>query len=221
MPQLSGRQWLLVCVGLVLLATTAFGLYGIVRGPAEPEHSHPRSSPVRVTPSRSTAPPITALAERTLPHTADPIAYARTVALALFTWDTTTGLLPSDYSSAVLADADPSGEETAGLIGDVASYLPAIDQWAILAPLQVSQSLTITSASVPALWSTALEQANGNIRPGTTAVTITGTRHRAGTWEDKPATASYRVAFTVFVACPPAFDRCHVLRLSRLDAPLR
>jgi len=221
MPQLSGRQWLLACAGLALLATTAFGLYGLVRGAANPGHSHARSAPVRVMPRPSTPKATPALIDRAMPHTADPITYARAVALTLFTWDTTTGLLPSDYSSTVLADADPSGEETAGLIGDVATYLPTVDQWATLAPLRVSQALTITSASVPALWSTALEQANGNIRPGTTAITITGTRHRAGTWENKPATASYPVAFTVFIACPPAFDRCHLLRLSRLDTPLK
>ena len=28
-------------------------------------------------------------------------------------------------------------------------------------------------------------------------------------------------AFTVFVVCEPAYDTCHLLRLSELDNPLR
>ena len=52
-------------------------------------------------------------------------------------------------------------------------------------------------------------------------MTITGTRHRAGVWKGEVAESSYPVSFTVFVACQPSFDRCHVLRLSQLDNPLR
>jgi len=35
------------------------------------------------------------------------------------------------------------------------------------------------------------------------------------------AESSYPVSFTIFVACQPSFERCHVLRLSQLDNPLR
>jgi hypothetical protein len=87
--------------------------------------------------------------------------------------------------------------------------------------MDVIQSLTIDTAEVPTSWPDVLEQAHGQLRPGITAITITGTRERTGLWNGKRATTSVPLAFTVFVACPPAFDRCHVLRLSAVDNPLR
>ena len=122
---------------------------------------------------------------------------------------------------AVLADADPSGEETPGLLDDVATYLPRVEQWLDLGAMQVVQTIEIDNAYVPDSWAAAVEQAHGHLRPGTTAVTITGTRHRSGAWNGETAESSYPVSFTVFVACKPSFGRCHVLRLSQLDNPLR
>jgi hypothetical protein len=155
-----------------------------------------------------------------LPQTDNPVTYAKAVAAALFDWNTTSGYTPSDYTSPVLADADPSGEEIAGLIGDVASYEPTTDQWTQLATMQVAQHLTITSAVVPSLWPQALAQAHGQLRPGTTAITITGVRHRTGVWYGQPASTTDPVSFTIFEACTPAFSRCHTLRLSQLNDPL-
>ncbi|WP_345520662.1 hypothetical protein [Nocardioides conyzicola] len=149
------------------------------------------------------------------------MTYARAVASSLFDWDTTTGFLPVDYTAPVLADADPSGEETPGLLIDVATYLPTLEQWLDLGAMEVAQSLAIDEASIPASWAVADEQARGQLRPGTTAVTINGTRRRSGTWDGTAAETSSPVSFTVFVACAPSFDRCHVLRLSELDNPLR
>jgi len=74
---------------------------------------------------------------------------------------------------------------------------------------------------VPAGWASAVDQAHGELRPGTIAVTIDGTRHRTGIWNGEASSTASPVSFTVFVACPPAFDRCRVLRLSQLDDPLR
>jgi hypothetical protein len=220
MPTLTGRQVILLLACLLTIAIACFGAYGLARGQAE-------------TPASETSPPVRrpehadmSLApvgphDRGLPQTSEPVAYARAIASSLFTWDTSAGLLPMDYTDAVLADADPSGEETAGLVTDVAAYLPTTDQWLDLGAMEVTQSLTIAEATVPDAWSSAVEQARGHLRPGTTAVTITGTRHRTGVWNGEPAESAYPVSFTVFVACPPAFDRCHVLRLSQLDNPLR
>jgi hypothetical protein len=87
--------------------------------------------------------------------------------------------------------------------------------------MQVTQTLVVEDAYIPASWASAVEQAHGQLRPGTTAVTIIGTRHRSGLWDSKTAESASPVSFTVFVACPPAFDRCHLLRLSQLDNPLR
>lgn len=221
MRNLTGRQ-IAVILGCVLaFATLVVGIYGLVRGP-DPTASTPALHPAgTVEAIPKAAAPVVTLEDRALPHTTDPITYARAVATSLFDWDTSLGFLPSDYTSAVLADADPSGEETPALLNDVATYLPTVDQWLDLGAMQVVQSIDIQAAAVPDSWAAAVEQAHGHLRPGTSAVTISGTRHRAGVWNDEVAESSYPVSFTVFVACRPSFDRCHVLRLSQLDNPLR
>ena len=87
--------------------------------------------------------------------------------------------------------------------------------------MQVAQQLRITSAVVPSLWGEALAQAHGQLRAGTTAITITGVRHRTGVWYGQPTSTSNPVSFTIFEACSPAFSRCHTLRLSQLGDPLQ
>ncbi|QBX57303.1 hypothetical protein EXE58_18975 [Nocardioides seonyuensis] len=221
MLDITRRQVLLILVGVLAVSTMVAGVYGLVRQPAArpAANGHPAGIDAEAIEVESDESP--AQEDRSLPRTSDPITYARAVATSLFNWDTTAGLLPVDYTAAVLADTDPSGEETPGLLTDVATYLPSIEQWLDLATMNVTQTLSIEQAFVPHSWAAALEQARGHLRPGTTAVTITGTRHREGIWEGEPAETSYPVAFTVFVACPPAFERCHVLRLSQLDNPLK
>jgi hypothetical protein len=227
MPELTGRQVALVIAGALAVITLAVGGYGLVTGP---RHERPgtASDPLRLpsagapatrTPDRAalTGDPNT----RFLPRTNDAVAYARAVATALFDWDTSAGYLPADYQAPVLADADPSGEETPGLIDDVGTYLPTVSQWLDLATMDVVQALTIDSVQVPADWQRIVNHAHGELRPGTKAVTITGTRHRTGIWDSEHTATTSPVAFTVFVACRPAFGRCHVLRLSQLGNPLR
>lgn len=205
--------------GIVLVAAVGTGVYGLIRGPGDadtareptaaagaPESVAPLSTPARTVP--------------VLRRTSDPLTYARAVAEAMFTWDTMSGLLPADYASVVIADADPSGYETNGLAADLANYLPTDQTWQRLREYQTAQSLTIHDAYVPASWPGIIASAGHQLAPGTVAVTIEGTRHRYGTWFGRSETSDHDVAFTVFVACPPAFDRCHILRLSRLDSPL-
>ncbi|GAA1761441.1 hypothetical protein GCM10009795_004830 [Nocardioides hankookensis] len=228
MSHLTGRQILLLLAGAFALASLAVGVYGLVRGPggaSRPTDTAPGAAPgtalrETVAPGRPTTPAL-APQDRQLPHTGDPIAYAEAVAATLFEWDTRTGFLPVDYTAAVAADADPSGEETPGLLADVATYVPTLEQWLDLGAMDVEQSLAIEEAYVPSSWEVADQQAHGQLRPGTTAVTITGIRHRSGTWGGAAAESSSPVSFTVFVACAPSFPRCHVLRLSELDNPLR
>ena len=150
----------------------------------------------------------------------DPETFAGNVAHALFTWDTTTGLMPLDYTSALLEVGDPTGAERAGLAADIATYLPTREAWAKLRPYATTQTLSITSIRVPDSWDEAVQQAHpGQLPAGATAYTIHGTRHRDGTWNGKPTSAERDVAFTVFLACPPGKD-CYLLRLSGLDNPL-
>lgn len=221
-PASRGRLVALVVAGVLALATIGVGVYGLVRGPA-----HPASTPGAGSPTSGTgagpgpANSSNAVGPATLPQTDDPIVYAKAVAAALFDWDTTSGYTPSDYEAPVLAEADPSGEETSGLIGDVASYEPTTDQWTQLATMDVAQHLTISSAAVPSTWPEALAEAHGQLRPGTTAITIIGIRHRAGVWYGDKAATSEPVSFTVFEACTPAWPRCHTLRLSEPNDPLK
>jgi hypothetical protein len=150
----------------------------------------------------------------------DPEAFARQVAQAIFAWDTTSMVSPVDHVEQLLALADPTGESTAGLLGDLDNYLPTSDTWTQLAQYDTHQWLTIISVTTPSLWSEAESQAGPGLLPGTTAFTIDGDRHRSGVWEGEPVSSSHVVAFTIFLVCGPSYPRCHLLRLSMIDKPL-
>ncbi len=147
--------------------------------------------------------------------------FARNVAEAVFAWDTTSGLMPLDYTAVILGVGDPSGTEQAGLAADLAAYLPSREAWIELRKHHTGQHLTIDRAFIPDAWDEAVAQAQpGQIAPGTVAVTIEGTRHRAGIWNGEPVTSEHQVTFTVFVSRPSS-GQCSLLRLSQLDKPLR
>ncbi|QQT70803.1 hypothetical protein I6I57_08150 [Brevibacterium casei] len=213
----------LIATGTALVVLVVFGVYGLATGPngtptenAAPTPAAPASpapSPgVSPTPARPVVPPVRA--------SRDPETFAGNVAHALFTWDTTSGLMPLDYTAALLDVGDPTGTEQAGLAADIATYLPTREAWAKLRPYATTQSLTIDSIRVPDSWAQAVQQAHpGQLPEGATAYTIHGPRHRDGTWNGKPTSAERDVAFTVFIACPPGRD-CYLLRLSGLDNPL-
>lgn len=207
----------------VLTAFIGVGAYGLLLAPrstpatanAAPRETH-GPAPVIGTPAGAT---------RSLPEIrsrTNSESFARAVADALFAWDTASGYEPTDYGQVIVDVGDPSGEEAPGLAGDVRSYLPTADAWAQLRTMQTRQWLTIDEAYVPDSWADALEQATpGQLLPGTIAYTISGTRHREGTWGTEPVESARGVAFTVFVTCEPTFDTCRLLRLSQLDHPLR
>lgn len=221
MPAVSRRLIVLIAAAsVIVLATIGVGVYGLIRGPGHPTGRANATAPGSSS-SSSGSSSAAGQGPAVLPRTDDPVVYAEAVAAALFDWSTTSGYSPSDYTAPVLADADPSGEELPGLVEDLASYEPTSEQWTQLATMQVAQHLSITSAVVPSLWAEALAQAHGQLRAGTTAITITGVRHRTGVWYGQPAATSNPVSFTIFEACSPAFTRCHTLRLSQLDDPLQ
>ena len=211
------RLVVIVTAAALVLILVGVGVYGLVTGPRTPNPPPATPSPsAPVTPGgdpRELAPIL---------ETDDPEEFARSVATALFAWDTASGLMPLDYTSVLLEVADPTGIEQAGLASDIAGYLPTRDSWTELRKYGTTQHLEITGVFVPEAWADAVEQAQpGQLQPGTTAYTIEGIRHRAGVWNDEPTTSAHEVAFTVFVICEPAYDTCHLLRLSELDNPLR
>lgn len=227
-PDDRRRRRLLIATiagGLVLLLLVGAGVYGLLRGPASRTDTTPAVPSV---PSATTTPagpngqgPVA------VPQTGGPEAFARAVAVALFTWDTTSGYQAVDYAQ-MLADV-AADEEADALAGDVRAYLPNPQAWAQLRQYQTRQWLTIDTAVIPEAWESAVAQAApGQIPDGAVAYTIDGTRHRDGTWGTEPVEASRPVTFTVFIACTPVVtDRgitgtsCELLRLSQLDNPLR
>ncbi len=211
----------LSATGTTMLVLVAFGVYGLLAGPTK--QTDEASTPIPTAPAASTPGATPTPSQPTVPAvrgSRDPETFASNVALALFTWDTTSGLMPLDYTATLLDVGDPTGTEQAGLAADIATYLPTREAWAKLRPYATTQSLTIDSIRVPDSWAQAVQQAHpGQLPEGATAYTIHGPRHRDGTWNGKPTSAERDVAFTVFIACPPGRD-CYLLRLSGLDNPL-
>ncbi len=219
-----GRLIAVIASGLVLLLLVGVGVYGLITGPRPPGDHTPGPAPTVTAPGETE--PVAPGPPRVLPSH-DPDEFARNVAEALFGWDTGSGLMPLDYTAGLLEVGDPSGAEQAGLASDIASYLPSRQAWIELRQYATTQQLVIDHSFVPEAWDQAVEQAQlGQLPPGATAVTIEGTRHRAGVWNGEPVTAEQSVSFTVFLACPPPAPQfrtglCHLLRLSQLDNPLR
>lgn len=217
-----GPLIVLICVLVIAACLIAVGIYGLIRGPARSDEAPSPRITVQTGGSPSSPPTVSPTKRATsLPKTDDSVAYARAIAEAIFTWDTMSGLTPADYTNTIVADADPSGLETPGLVADLATYLPTDEVWQELRDYQTRETLTIDSAQVPADWPQVLSQAGNQLRDGTTAVTITGTRHRTGTWEGQSQAANADVSFTVFMVCKPAYPVCHVLRLSQPGTPLK
>ena len=210
----------LIVTGFVITCLAAVGIYGLVTGP---QQTSPPPAETPTTPSAPTAagddPQGTQLPS--LPRTNDPETYVRAVAVALFEWDTFTLLAPVDHRGVLIEDADPTGTETPGLITDLDGYFPSASTWRDLAEYRTNQHIEIEQVFVPEQWAEAVAASGGQIVDGTHAYTVEGTRNRAGVWYDEPVTSSRPVAFTVFVSCEPMFERCHLLRLSELDNPLR
>jgi hypothetical protein len=209
-----------VVAALAALAAAGFALYGLVKGPdttrspAAAATAGGRASPAA---TRAGSPPTGG----GLTGVGDGEAFARRVAVALFGWDTAT-MEPADVTGALLVVADPTGQETPGLVEDVGNYLPDQAAWASLRRMGVRQWIDIDTITVPDRWAQAADQAG----PGAVAHTVTGTRRREGVWRDEPVVFAEPVAFTVFAACPEpgrAAARgagCALLRLSLPDRPL-
>lgn len=217
------RLVVLLAIGFsVLAALVGVGLYGLVLAPTpstpttalDPTQSAVATSAPEPTTSRAMLPSIRS--------TSDAESFARDAAYALINWDAATDFDPADYAQVIVGAGDPTGAESAGLASDVRTYLPTVDAWSTLRTYSTRQWLTINEAFVPASWADAIDQAApGQLLPGTIAYTITGTRHRAGIVGTQAQETSRPIAFTVFIACEPSFDQCHLLRLSEVDDPLR
>ena len=219
---LKHRRVLIAAIAgaLAVVALAGIGIYGLIRGP-HPSNPDPEPSGQTDTVAPSPRHPATRTGPNKIRDTTRAENFARDVAVALFTWDTASGYQSSEYAQVIVDVGDPTGTETAGLAADVRTYLPSPEQWAQLRTHQTSQRLTIDDLYRPAAWADAEAQAApAQLLPGTTAYTVTGTRHREGIWGTEPVESSRPVAFTMFITCQPTFDHCRLLRLSRVDEPL-
>lgn len=155
-------------------------------------------------------------------ETSDPAVFAVSAAQVLFSWDTTASTPLNEYTGRLLAVADPSGEESAGLATDLTTYLPSPESWEDLKTYQTRQWIDITSYEVPDGWNSAQDNAKSpDIAAGSVAYTISGLRRRSGIWQGDTAKTVDEVAFTVFMTCKPTYDTCRLLRISQLNNPLR
>jgi len=211
---------MIIVIAAAVLAALAVGVYGLIHGPGTSTSTEPGNSAVTGGSSPSATTPTPEASPSPVSSTSDPQEFARHVAVAIFAWDTATGYTASDYIQELVDVGDPSGNETPGLAADLADYLPNTAAWAQLRQYETRQWLTIETATVPTTWTQALQQGQATLLPGTTAYTITGTRHRAGVWDGKPVTTAEQVSFTIFETCQPTYPTCRVLRLSQLDKPL-
>lgn len=215
-----------LAAGIALLLLVGVGVYGLIHGPHTPDTPAAPTQPSSSTPTPQTSPAVGA-SPAPVPQLGGPEEFARAVATALFAWDTTSGHGPAEYAQ-VLSDVG-AAEEANALAADIRGYLPTAEAWAQLRQHATRQWLSIDEVFVPEVWEAALAQAApGQIPAGAVAYTITGTRHREGIWGITPVEASRPVAFTVFLTCTPTVTdrgitgtRCELLRLSRLDNPLR
>lgn len=230
------RKRLIVMITIaVVVLVAAVGVYGLFTSsdrhetnqPTKTATSPPGIAPTSTGPSASTAstPTSSATTSIRLPapvvESSNPATFARSAAMVLFDWDTTVGYQPADIAQAVVVAGDPTGVET-GLASDVRTYLPTNYDWNDLRTYQTKQWLTINRAYVPHGWAAAVAQAQpGQLRPGTVAYTIIGTRHRSGIWLTQPVSTTHPVAFTMIITCRPTFSTCKLLRIGKLNSPLK
>jgi hypothetical protein len=211
-----------VLAGLVLVVTIATYLRLAFTGEPEVSPGVPPSSSAPPQPGAPEASRTAAVLDVSgASHVDDPAEFARVVATTIFEWDTAGGHGVEEYVARLIDIADPTGEETPGLVADLTGYLPNATAWTELRQYSTRQWLQIDSVTVPTLWHQAVAQApQGALQPGSAAYTVTGVRHRTGMWQGKQVTSQHEVAFTIFMVCGPLYDACHLLRLSRLDQPL-
>jgi hypothetical protein len=209
------RRLLLAFAGIsiALMAITIIGILGLLRGPSTA--SKP-SAPADQAPVSHAVPP--ADKPRPVSVTGSPEQFARSVAQALFNWDTRHQGGPSPWAQMVVDVADPN--EGTAVASDIRGFLPEKEMWEQLADYGTWQRLEVKSVVVPRAWSTALRQATpGQIPKGAAALTIVANAHRQGIWNSDVIRTNRSVTFTIFARCP-GDEPCTLLRLSQLDKPL-
>lgn len=216
--RLTTRTGVIVVAVCVTTTLTAVGAAITLSGDGAEHAAQPR--PSLASPGQTSVGPRREIGGQ-VGRTINPDAFAVSVSEALFAWDTTEPATLNEYTGRLLAVADPSGEESAGLVTDLSTYLPSPESWEDLKTYDTRQWIDIQSYEVPDDWRSA--EFNGetaDLADGTTAYTVTGLRRRSGIWRGEPAQTVDEVSFTIFMTCRPTYDTCKLLRLSQLNKPL-
>lgn len=205
-----------------LAAVVTLGCVGMTLAFVGDEVGAPQPRPSAVSRDTSAETSLESASTDRVVETSDPAAFAVSVAHVLFAWDTNESTPLNDYTGRLLAVADPSGKESAGLATDLTTYLPSPESWEDLKTYDTRQWIDISSYEIPGDWNRTQDSSQGpNIAAGTTAYTIIGLRRRSGIWQGKTAKTVDEVSFTIFMTCKPTYDACRLLRLSQLNNPLR
>lgn len=209
----------LTVAAVAVVALAGVGIYGLLVGP--PEHPDPAASPTAPQDAQQPGHDFGSNTLVPIAVTDDAEDFARSVALALFEWDTMRITAPAKVVEHLMATAEPSGIEAHGLYQDVQSYLPTTSQWRQLRQYETRQQLNIQALFIPESWPAILADPANSITEDVTAVTVDGTRIREGGWHGQDTVKEFPVSFTMFLSCPSDGDRCYLLRLSALDLALR
>lgn len=209
----------LAVAGIAVAALAGVGIYGLLTGP--PERPEPGASPSSSAEAPRPGPaggdsPLVPIAA-----TDDAETFARSIALALFEWDTMRTGSPVTIVEHLMEAAEPGGNEAHGLYQDVQGYLPTAQQWRQLREYETRQRLSIQALFVPESWPAIVADPANGIIESIVAVTVDGVRIREGGWHGQETVKEFPVSFTLFVSCAPDDDRCYLLRLSALDLALR
>jgi len=217
-PRLSrARTTILIIAAMLFLGLGGVAVYGLL---TPPRPVNPTSSQSATAPATTTTTASPQLSASPMPGH-DPQVFARLVAETLFDWDTTADT-PAAVRDRLLVWADPTGDETNGLVSDLGMYLPDPDTWATMRGYATVQTLQIDSVETPSSWpGVVASAAPGSLLPGTSAWTVTGVRHREGVAFGQPTSVDRPVSFTMFVTCAPSFPECHLMRLGQLDNPMQ
>lgn len=219
LPELARHKTALALVAMALALGIAGTTLATVDGRTD---SVPQPRPSDISGDAAVSAPNGQASGDHITKTADPATFAVSVANILFVWDTTESTPLNEYKGRLLAIADPSGEESAGLATDLTTYLPSPESWEDLKTYETRQWIDINSYEIPDDWTSAANDSDSpDIARGTTAYTITGLRRRSGIWQGKTAQTVDEVSFTIFMTCKPTYDTCRLLRLSQLNNPLR
>ncbi len=212
---------LLIVVAVVVAVALAFG--GGDDAPAASPTATATGTQLTMEPATPTvtAPATEVPGMPTIARTADPDAYADSVAAFVFSMDP-RAFNPEDYRAAVLGEADPLMSESglADLELMVDERIPDATQWARMRANGQWSTWSSTAVWEPQTWAEVVT--DGLAEPGWVMRNVTGTQTTSYVDGGEDRTAVSEPTITVGMRCPAPgadVDRCHVTLLGTVVIP--